>query len=98
MMTEEEAKTKWCPFARVKTWTAENGGGVPDNAASANRTHQGRQITGSSCIASACMAWRWGNEADGETPAYRTTRVKDSPGHFDNAPLGYCGLAGKVSP
>lgn len=47
-MTEEEAKTKWCPFARPVAW----GGG--------NRGHvSGADIEDAQCIGSACMAWRW---------------------------------------
>lgn len=44
-MTEDEAKTKWCPFSRVgdDTLTANN---RPSSASY-------------DCIASACMAWRW---------------------------------------
>lgn len=51
-MTEDEAKTKWCPFARV-SW---------NNKSSINRV-SGGDVVGlpitSMCVASACMAWRW---------------------------------------
>ena len=90
MLTEDEARGKWCPFARVRTWTAENGGGVPTNAASANR-HSAGLMPGSICVASACMAWRWLLEPDrqpGEVPrvggVVLTKRVR-----------GFCGLAGR---
>ncbi len=43
-MTEDEAKTKWCPFARPDQSVAFKG---------ANFSRKG------DCIASACMAWRW---------------------------------------
>ena len=53
-MTEEEAKKKWCPFARqmVSIDQLEN----PVAIASANRFHKDK-IAG--CLASRCMAWRW---------------------------------------
>lgn len=43
-MTEAEAKTKWCPFARL----SEMGGTYNRCGPSANLE----------CIGSACMAWR----------------------------------------
>lgn len=52
MMTEGEAKTKWCPYVRG-----------PDVAGlgpvAANRTFEGEPRNGARCIASGCMAWRW---------------------------------------
>ena len=79
-MTEAEAKTKWCPFARV-----------PDMAGTASLTatnrHAGKKIgrngkprilrSSSMCIANQCMAWRWGKGINGEP--------------YTN---GHCGLAG----
>lgn len=48
-MTEEEAKTKWCPFARV-------------DSTAANRPNPGPNCDVTAgwppCIGSACMAWR----------------------------------------
>ncbi len=54
-MTGDEAKTKWCPFARVGSsavaWPSANRDVVPDaGPRSMERL--------SRCIASACMAWR----------------------------------------
>lgn len=48
-MTEEEAKTKWCPFGRVE------GPFVYGNP-TVNRGEAEKSWT--FCIASACMAWR----------------------------------------
>jgi hypothetical protein len=50
-MTEDEAKTKWCPFARSQTEDRET-------APAVNRTLQGHIDIGCHCIGSRCMAWR----------------------------------------
>jgi hypothetical protein len=49
LLTEEEAKTKWCPFVR------QNG---DNNRPSGNRSIYGEPM----CIASQCMAWRWAQQ------------------------------------
>ena len=54
-MTEEEAKTKWCPFARAQTADT-------DAAPAVNRTLRGGIDLGCHCIGSACMAWRWDDD------------------------------------
>lgn len=51
-MTEEEAKTKWCPFSRVSPWPA-NG--------SYNRITNKEGAAYTNCIASSCMVWRTHN-------------------------------------
>jgi len=48
-MTEEDAKTKWCPFVRFHVE-----GKAPTFTATPNRDQRGTR-----CIGSACMAWRW---------------------------------------
>jgi hypothetical protein len=47
-MTEDEAKTKWCPFARIAD-------GEPSVAV--NRPEPYGDVP--HCLASFCMAWRW---------------------------------------
>lgn len=79
-MTEDEAKLRWCPFARVT-----------DNGCATNRhagTKKGKDgkpriLRGNAlCIASECMAWRWDEwDANGGRQMTKTH--------------GYCGLAGK---
>jgi hypothetical protein len=56
-VTEEEARNKWCPFARVHT---------PDRTGStaANRDFDGLR-RGSQCIASDCMMWRKDSQSTG---------------------------------
>lgn len=80
MHTEEEAKTKWCPFARTATFETQSA--VSESAATFNRPWSGSIAQEDcSCIASECMAWRW----DG-------VRGDDD----NNDPVvGHCGLAGE---
>lgn len=59
MLTEEQAKLKWCPHQRH----SEQGVG-----GSYNRPSSG----GFSCIASECMAWRWAATKISGEPAGRT--------------------------
>lgn len=97
-MTEDEAKTKWCPhvaaaiatkadvkFAGNRTVNAENGGGIV--AAPAHAL----------CIASACMAWRWRvtrPQIGGSYPVGggQPTIIYGPP--ETSKTEGYCGLAG----
>lgn len=63
--TEDEARKKWCPFARV----------IDDlsGAASSARLRDGTV----KCIASECMAWRWidvTEQNDNPTVADRTVK------------------------
>lgn len=85
-MTEDEAKTKWCPFVRAVT------GAIYDDGRSNHATCQpaiNRIVDdtkwafpkGVACIGSACMAWRWKGKAA-----------------FEGQPIeryGRCGLAGE---
>lgn len=84
MITEAEAKTKWCPFARqlmkirvpIPPFDAVDVRAI----ASANRFDGDAMST---CIGSRCMAWR------------TTKRTQDET--IDDAPVityGFCGLAG----
>lgn len=61
-MTEDEARTKWCPYARRPSKT---------------------NLSDRTCIASACMAWRW-----------RLRPIIDAPTVLPGT--GYCGLAGNA--
>lgn len=78
-MTEDEAKTKWCPFVRV-VHVGElkiNSGNRIYNAVSDQTITDGPAC----CIGSECMAWRI---------RYFGDDVKE--GELE---LGYCGLAGR---
>ena len=86
MTTEAEAKTKWCPFARIAHVNAPTGGnrhysgvGAEENLGLITR-----------CIGSECMAWRWDRkQMVGE---YDSQYSKAKPENRQ----GYCGLAGKL--
>jgi hypothetical protein len=78
MHTEDEAKNLWCPHARVLEPYAEK--------TSMNRDTKDESLC--RCIASKCMAWRWGEK---EVPAdFAFAGSTDAiPGR------GFCGLAGR---
>lgn len=79
-MTEDEAKTKWCPFARVYEF---------GNRESAITAGVGLMPINSNCIASQCMAWRWGAPPTGWLEHATAEQRKTYRPH------GFCGLAGK---
>jgi hypothetical protein len=79
-LTEAEAKTKWCPFARV--------GGPMQSSAEGTSYNRWQGSDGTTeamlgenhitlCIGSACMAWRWHADAEDHVAA-----------------RGHCGLVG----
>lgn len=89
-MTEDEAKTKWCPFTRV----GEQASGAAEN----------RPDGSYNCIASGCMAWRWAQkpnpdwkEQNGMMVSYppRDTRY-DEPMYVEDRTHGHCGAFGKI--
>lgn len=57
LYTEAEAKKKWCPFSRT-AFQYRAGAGNGDCMIVANRAETDEPL--SLCLASGCMAWRWG--------------------------------------
>jgi hypothetical protein len=55
-MTEDEARTKWCPFVRAAIISVTANDIPPHNRASSSSNPD---INGINCIASDCMMWRW---------------------------------------
>lgn len=85
MMTEEQARSKWCPMNRA---SAGDGESNIDNrpVEHVKGDDGGWRLTGlfhqsARCIASDCMAWRWSADAR----------------EIEGRALGACGLAGEVS-
>lgn len=93
MITEEQAKQKWCPFSRVLLPVNQSGNRISTFHLNMVRKsgderdiqHYEQQQRDCNCIASGCMAWRWGSY------------VKPlDDGTLANT--GYCGLAGNPRP
>lgn len=75
-VSEKEAPTKWCPFAR-----APYSMDIPDTKAgccAANRDADGLTSEADRCLGPECMAWQW----DG---------VRKNPDNTDDK-MGRCGL------
>lgn len=80
-MTEDEAKAKWCPMARV--------GSDNTGLGSLNRDWaKGPYTHSAQCIASGCMMWRW-LVPPNMVNVYREAQKDDSL-----EATGFCGLAG----
>lgn len=87
-MTEDKAKTKWCPML--------------SRGHIANRSSVGGVREDLSCIGSECMAWRWTNSPE-RIKEHKLLNKKGvgQPGREnkpwpEEQPAGYCGLAGKL--
>jgi hypothetical protein len=96
LLTEDEAKEKWCPFTRALYVADADDDDDDDELFEDQDPVHNRLVVegvndqgfsageeldqGKTCLGSRCMAWRW---------ALRPT---------DGAKVGYCGLAGIPSP
>lgn len=107
-MTEDEAKKKWCPFARAP-WL--NGDG-PYGVVAVNRQATGVRPKNlgapeePKCLGSECMAWRWllpPKETEENKRMKHSDIIDILPTDADKKavaalpeiPTGYCGIAGK---
>jgi hypothetical protein len=96
-MTEQEAKTKWCPFARnLGTLTKASPDGAREIVTAFGPQNRGYQMGGAlhncMCIGSACMALRskkWMEEIHSE-PSATSIGIR-----YEDRHEVYCGLAGK---
>jgi hypothetical protein len=85
-VTEEEAKNKWCPEARVGVYAGNGGVSVNRNPETEDEIR---------CIGSACMMWRWLRSVDEESlqkDILLELYTKDADAM---RVLGYCGKAGR---
>lgn len=78
LLTEKEAKEKWCPHSR-QNW----------GDATYNRQDNGDAAPSCLCIASGCMAWRWEWTEDGGFASLSGARGKR--GEVPSDALGFCG-------
>lgn len=103
-MTEDDARTKWCPFARViapitapgmdMSWATGNRVSIPDALGTVS-SGEPMSPPAAACIGSACMAWRGRETADFKGRAdiaFRLNGVTMKPLPRDIE--GFCGLAG----
>jgi hypothetical protein len=87
MYTEEEAKTKWCPFARLML-TVNEGDRPILGVGGVNRYGKdGVDQALGTCIGSQCMAWRW-EVPESEFEKMMATRKSVMPA----SRRGSCGL------
>jgi hypothetical protein len=94
MLTEKEAKKKWCPFARA-VCHEEDG---PKGAYNRLRLDESVDVTTEEmcsdtetrCIGSSCMAWRWEHATIEEVFPGEEGDI----GRELETDTGYCGLAG----
>ena len=89
LVTEEEAREKWCPFGRIP-WFDGPMEERPRYVVMASVNRPSMKLTGGKqqpnicrCIASECMAWQWVGE--------RST----GPARHETKRTGICGLAGR---
>lgn len=92
LLTEEQAKEKWCPFARAPLSWAVDEDHYDTLAAAVNI---GRPMI-CRCQGSDCMAWRWEPSEDFKNRQVAYEDSSNLPGTMpEPLPRGYCGLAGK---
>lgn len=103
-MTEDEAKTKWCP-------PAGSGAEYPRKIRKYDDVGGPAGTFAYNCIGSDCMAWRWKRDPvgwmvsiDGRPERYWTWDPSSEPGFEGRVSIrpvdlkltGHCGLAGRL--
>lgn len=83
-MTEDEAKTKWCPHVHYTS---------PSNSERAYSNRPAGGLDDSLCLGSACMAWRLTVDPTKDWHSEARDGHRERHGRF--VPQGYCGLAGR---
>lgn len=91
ILTEDEAKKKWCPEVRTGLTAGmavnHHVGGVYGNK------HAGDVHDETRCIASGCMMWRWKGWNSDKYPSIYEAQKKDAGP--DPIRYGFCGKAGR---
>lgn len=98
-LTEEEARTKWCPMANVYV-RYQTTGATGNRNLSTDRDTQGWDRH-AKCIGSACMMWRQGQKRNLDwkpTHSMMSTGYETHPDdkqrpHIPDPDRGFCGLA-----
>lgn len=85
ILTEEDAKTKWCPHVRASAFI---------RGAAVNR-QSGFPGDEMNCIASRCSQWRWMQKPNPNFHPMMDAVTTKIPKHLVDETRGYCGLAGK---
>lgn len=97
-MTEDEARKKWCPFARVGFYAPATMNYPAETAFLGNREAQdGSPASGATCIGSDCMAWRKTGDVFLNAATGALTD-RDLTGNGRWIQKGRCGLAGSDHP
>jgi len=65
VLTEHDARTKWCPFARVALHAGDGGASANRHPSDGSTSPSFRPVIEEEtrCIGSRCMAWRWHSPA-----------------------------------
>lgn len=87
ILTPEEARGRWCPFARVMATSGSL-------AASVNRGGDG-SADEVRCLADGCMGWRWAPTLTVNNPTRAIGADGRQPGQRVDRTLGFCGPAGR---
>lgn len=102
MITEDAARTKWCPFSRTMISIKDDDGETVGYNVANRGTIKDTVMKNSRCLGSSCIAWRW---ADERNPDWKpsTGMMWPDTRHPDDIlkpwrpskTHGYCGLAGR---
>ncbi|PWC57819.1 hypothetical protein TSH7_25065 [Azospirillum sp. TSH7] len=99
MMTEQEARTKWCPMVRGQMLIDVDGGQRPVGNGHNRLIHMETSLFEAGgggpvcCIASECMAWRQGGT---QRRHKENGWVSVNDCETETVEVGYCGAFGKV--
>jgi hypothetical protein len=105
-MTEDEAETEWCPFAKSRSVSVQVDGKTQTGLVADPIKPGEVPFINLNCIGSGCMAWRWkdvpvliNKEKQEQTLISGFISYDASKFYTDDVPSdmhGYCGLAGKL--